>query len=502
MGATDSEPDLQARLAELEEENRHLRLVAEINGELGVPRDLADLVTQVIIRVTELLDAERSTLFLYDREADELWTLVGEDLEVKEIRLPADQGIAGHVARSGELLSVPDAYDLPFFDRSWDAKTGFRTRSVLCLPLHDRRGGLLGVLQVLNKHNGAFTDEDERLLRTLGGQLCVHVENAALHDRIEALFESIVCAISVALDSRDPVTAGHSRRVTGYALNIARAVHQDRTGPFKEITFTRAHLRELRYAGLLHDFGKVGVPEAVLQKAERLPVNRMAVIEERVGRLRVEQRAAHTDLGADELHKRLHRLDEELAFLEKLNRSGFLADEAEGHLRRLHEAGMITDEEQGYLGVKKGNFTPAERKIMEGHVVKTRQVLDAIPWLDDMKEIPAIAAGHHEEPAGTGYPDGLSDGEIPLGARILAVADVYDALTAQDRPYKPAIGHSRAASILQEEADRGKLQPELVEVFLNNGLYQLEEDETTRNTAAFRRLEEAVSLEDASRERL
>ncbi|MFW5857700.1 MAG: HD domain-containing phosphohydrolase, partial [Planctomycetota bacterium] len=462
--STPAEPDITAeRLRRLEYENARLRRVMEVSTELARRVALEELLPLVIAKVTDVMEADRSTLFLYDKITDELWTMVGEGLEISEIRMPADRGIAGRVAQSRRLWNIPDAYDLEFFDQTWDRKTGYRTRSVLCTPLLSRQGELLGVLQVLNrKGEDRFLDEDERLLDLLADQIGVHVANAALHDQIERLIESIVNAISIALDSRDPVTAGHSRRVTQYTLNIARAVHHVDEGRFREVRFTRRQIRELRYAGLLHDFGKVGVPEAVLQKAERLPLNWIHVIEERFGKVRAEHlvealraddgNRSGIDHGTDDAF-----LTERLDFLVRLNSSGFLSDEAATTLEDTRSRALIDEMEYDCLSIKRGTLTPDERAVIESHVVKTAQVLRAIPWPDDLKNVPALASCHHEAPNGTGYPEGLDRERIPLGALIMAVADTYDALTAQDRPYKPAIPHEKSAAILRSMAQEGKL---------------------------------------------
>lgn len=489
--------ELRRRLTEVERENERRRRVMEIGQALGREMELADLLPLVIAKVTEVLEADRSTLFLYDRESDELWTMVGEGLEINEIRLPADQGIAGRVAQSGRVLNVPDAYELEYFDQSWYRRTGYRTRSVLAVPLNDHRGGLLGVIQVLNRRGreSAFTEEDERFLQALSAQIAVHVENAALRQEIENLFENIVGAISIALDGRDPVTAGHSRRVTQFTLALARAVHGATAGRYAAARFTRAELRELRYAALLHDFGKVGVPEAVLQKAERLPVNWIHIIEQRFGRRRAEALLAALRNGREEEEQAaaLAGMEEDLAFLIDLNTSGFLSEEAAERLARLHRQERIDRLEYEYLSIRRGTLTPRERRVMESHVIKTRHVLAAIPWPEDMARVPLIAAAHHESPNGSGYPDGLAGKAIPLGGLLMAVADVYDALTAQDRPYKPAMPHAKAAGILADMARGEKLDAELVELFLAlDPPHLLDAGEKASDTAIFRQVEEAV----------
>lgn len=473
---SDDVESLKARIAELEYENQKTIQLLDVGLELASQVELADLFPLVISKVTEVMEADRTSLFLYDKKVQQIWTMVAEGLDTNEIRLPVNKGIIGYVCRTGEMLNIHDAYDCDLFDPSFDKKTGYRTKSVLCLPLKNRQGEILGALQVLNKRSAdIFSKKDEQFLQHLSGQIAVYVENAELYQQIEDLFDSVVKAIALAIDERDPVTAGHSRRVAKYTLNIAKRMHTTNEGCFSSASFSRAELKELRYACLLHDFGKVGVPESVLQKAERLPQNWINVISERTMRTEFERFIANSEVNCEDIDVITRKLNEKIEFLTKLNSSGFLSDEAEEELNRLKNDNIINDEEFSYLSIKRGTLTSSERDIMEGHVQKTYSVLTAIPWPEDMKNVPSIAGNHHEALNGTGYPAKIKGDEIPFGAKIMAVADVYDALTAQDRPYKPAIPHEKSAAILRSMAEQGKLDSEIVELFLVNELYEIDE---------------------------
>ncbi|MHC4871124.1 MAG: GAF and HD-GYP domain-containing protein [Planctomycetota bacterium] len=471
---------LKKQLETLEYENSKCLHIIQVGLELASQVELVTLFPLVISKVTEVMEADRSSLFLYDDKAEELWTMVAEGLDTTQIRIPVDRGIAGYVTRTGKSFNIKDAYDSELFDRSIDKKTGYRTKSVLCMPMRNRNGKVLGVLQVLNKKTSPiFNEQDEDFLKLLAGQIAVYVENAALYSQIENLFENIVAAIAIAIDERDPVTAGHSRRVTYYTMEIARAMHNTKEGVFKDIEISRDELKELRYACLLHDFGKVGVPEAILQKAQRLPVNWINVIEQRLGRVYAEEviKSRDGDNSADEfISSCLPDPSGSIEFLKKLNTAGFLDDEAAAEVERLVNKKLLDAMEHKYFSIKKGTLTDEERDIMQSHVEKTESVLNAIPWPDDMKNVPAIAGSHHEALDGKGYPKGLGKDEIPLGGKIMAVADVYDALTAQDRPYKPAIPHEKSAGILRGMAKDNKLDSNIVEFFLTNELYIIKDE--------------------------
>mgnify|MGYP001810072957 CR=1 FL=1 len=455
---------------ELSRQNERLRRILAISHELGGTLELESLLPGIIAHVTDVMEADRSTLFLHDPKTATLWTIVAQGLDTNEIRIPVGAGICGHVAERRERLNIADAYDCAYFDQSFDRKTGYRTRSVLCMPLDDRQGGLLGVIQVLNKKDGGiFTDDDESFLSTLSVQIAMLLENANLYRKIEHTFENVVAAIARAIDSRDPVTAGHSRRVAQFTINLARGVHECTEGPFADVRFSRAQMRCLRYAALLHDFGKVGVPESILQKGERLEPNIIQVVSSRLHAATLQSQLDRLrGLAAGE-----NDFDTTAAFLAKVNRLGFLNDEDAARLKTIYDEGLITPAEYHALSIRKGTLTPEERAVMEAHVQKTLTVLSAIEWPDDMKDLPIIAASHHEAEDGSGYPQGLKGDQIPLGGRCMAVADVYDALTAQDRPYKPAIPHDKSCAILRDMAAHGKLHPALVELFITKELYRL-----------------------------
>lgn len=474
-----------------------LRLIFEGARRISSQSALDLVMREIVNETSRALEAERSSVFLYDRENNELWSLIAEGLDTEVIRFSAGYGLAGHVARTGQTLNIPDAYQDERFYQEIDRQTGFHTRSVLAAPLQDAHGQVMGVLQVLNRRDGRpFDQEDEELLDVLCRQAAVFLENSQLHERISNLFESFVAASTRAIEDRDPTTSGHSRRVTKYALNLARAVHKQTRGPFAEVRYTRAGFRRLQYAGLLHDFGKIGVREAILRKEKKLDGAAFEVVLQRLEQAKNDQLArlweacarGQTPLPAAEARaKEITAEFAEIAlFLGARNNPGPLTEEQLAGLCALHRRGLLDAHELECLSVRRGNLTDAEWQDMCSHVTITYQFLRKIPWLEEIKELAQIAYCHHEKPAGDGYPQGLAGADIPLDSRILAVADVYDALTAQDRPYKPAIPHERAVEIMRQEGEKGGLERQLVELFISAECWRI--SQTTLGTSAYAKL--------------
>lgn len=449
-------------------ENTRLRAVIAAMRELSGEVELDHLMERSAELAAPLVNADRVSLFMYDRERDELWARIPEGLTSLEIRMPAARGLAGSCARSGEVVNVPDAYADPRFNPEVDRRTGYRTRSVLCVPARDR-GEVVAVMQALNRTGegggGAFSDADAGLLETIAGAVAVALTNALLHERVELLLEGFLRASSRAIEGRDPTTAGHSRRVASYAVSLARACHDAGV-----CGFTRARLKQLRYAALLHDVGKIGVRERVLNKSGKLSAEGLALVRERLRRLAIERPGEVLP-------------DEAAALVGRVSASGFLADEDAEAVRGLERAGLITKDEARNLLVRRGNLTEDEWSDMRGHVLHGRRFLDEIPWTQDLRRVPEIAQMHHEKLDGSGYPLGLCGPDIDTDARILEIADIYDALTARDRPYKPAVPHERARGIVEDMASKGELDGRLVRLFFEKEAHAAGDGSGTRVVA-------------------
>ncbi|WP_456443441.1 HD-GYP domain-containing protein [Caldithrix abyssi] len=354
-------------VSRLKQEVERLSALLEISDYLASTLDLDELLLRVMEVTRKQLNAERCTVFLIDFERDELWSKIAMGVQ-EEIRFSLDKGIAGHVARTGETLTIKDAYADPRFNPEVDKKTGYRTRNLLTMPMRNKKNEIIGVFQVLNKKEGSFTAEDIELLKAISSIAATAIENASLYDELNKSFVSFVETLSITLDARDYITSGHSRRVTLYSVQVARLMRL----PKKEIEL-------IRYAALLHDIGKLGIPEIVLFKNKKL--------------------------------------------------------------------------------------TEEEYNIIKRHAVLSKSILSKIRFQRHLKEIPQIAAAHHEKIDGSGYPQGLRGDEIPRGGKILALCDVFDALTSR-RQYKDRMDIVEVMDILEIETGRS-FEPFVVYHFKN-----------------------------------
>jgi HD-GYP domain-containing protein (c-di-GMP phosphodiesterase class II) len=481
----------EAELARLVNRTEKLTVLLQVAKAMIEEHRIDPLLDLIVRASVKTVDAERCTLFLMDRNGQELWSKIAHGLEgVQIIRLPLGQGIAGQVAQTGKPLNIPDAYNDPRFNREIDVTTGYRTSSILCVPMLSRGKYVVGVMQALNHRSGPFTPDDEELLMALGANAAAAIESANLYEDIERLFEGFVTASVGAIEARDPTTSGHSSRVANLSVALFECLPLA-GGEYANVKVRPRELRELRYAALLHDFGKVGVREHVLVKADKLHPHELSMIEARFEQARqaseIAMLKAKLDLidrggssdEAKEIEEKWRKKDEQYAemldFIRRCNRPTVLDS---GGFERLKEiaqieyelrgAGhsLITNEELKNLSIPRGSLNDKERREIESHVVHTFNFLKKIPWTRELARIPDIAGSHHEKLDGTGYPRGLKADQIPVQSRVMTIADIYDALTAADRPYKSAMPHDRALDILQSEASRGKIDPALLDVFI------------------------------------
>lgn len=472
-------------LPALERRLQKLQSILEVAKAMTAERQVLRLLALVNDAAARVAEADRCSIFVVDRERQELWTPVAHG--TGEIRIPLGAGIAGAVAATGRVVSIPDAYADARFNPQVDAATGYRTREILCVPMTNTRGEVVGVIQALNRRDGAFGAEDEELLGALAGPAASAIENAVLHEEIERLFEGFVQASVVAIEARDPTTAGHSGRVATLTTGLARAVEAAPPPAWRGVAFDAASLQQLRYAALLHDFGKVGVREHVLVKAEKLHPHQLELLGARFDLARAALHARRLEArlaGREEaaLQAEAERLEGFWELVVAANRPTVLA-EAAG--QRLHEVAacdfadprgalrpLLTQEELRLLTIPKGSLSDEERREIESHVTHTFRFLSQIPWTRALRRVPEIAYGHHEKLDGRGYPRAVPAPDIAVETRMMTIADIYDALTASDRPYKKALPAQKALDILGDEARRGQVDAALLGVFVESGVWK------------------------------
>lgn len=465
-----------------------------------------------------------------------------------------NSSIAGYVALSTESITIEDCYNLPkdtpfTFNYDFDRSSNYVTKSVLAVPIKTNKGRVVGVVQLVNKTKTfrrqsdtdkkniqppisiadviAYSDHDVKLMEAFASHAAVALENAKLTQDIEKLFDSFVKASVTAIESRDPSTSGHSDRVADLTCTLAEKVDLIRVGSYKDITFSIQQMRELRYAALLHDFGKIGVKEDVLLKAKKLYPYELESIMQRLDTIRYKNEAVvwreiaeQTTEVVEELKKLeatphicphsgcahvIHSAHDQKTVLaqavwkidgfnrkvEQIRDAIVRANESQVlqgdlNIKELVEfietlsknlnRTILQPEEKQRLLIPRGTLSPEERKEIESHVSHTFTFLYQIAWTDDLGGVPEIAHAHHEKLDGTGYPRGLKANQIPIQARMMAICDIYDALTAMDRAYKKSVSNERALDILNLEVKDGKLDRSLVDLFIEAQVYKVVEN--------------------------
>jgi len=512
--------DLSSLTRQLEELNR-------IGAALSAERSTARLLELILTKARAITGSDAGSLYVVEPvAADDSPDLRQPPTEESEpqrrlrftvaqndrVSLPfrealldiTERSIAGYVALTGETIMLDDAYELPagvpyVFNRTFDEAAGYRTKSVLAVPMRTPMGQVLGVLQLINAmldgRVAPYSASQSALLVSLASQAAVALENSPPNTEIQQLFEGFVRASVVAIEARDPATSGHSFRVANLTVALAEAVDRIDSGSLARVKFSREDLRTIRYASLLHDFGKVGVREDILVKAKKLHPAQLEQVRDRfrLAKRTLEWSAVQARLdfvlanGADAYRQLLFafdaqdrmeadRLDEQLAEIERANEPTVLPDGSFERLKDISAATytdldgsskpLLREDEVRWLSLRKGSLSEFERQQIEAHVVYTYRFLRQIPWTREIRRIPGIALGHHEKLNGSGYPYKLSAPEIPVQTRMMTISDIFDALSASDRPYKKAVPVERALDILDGEVKDGGLDAELFDVFV------------------------------------
>jgi HD-GYP domain-containing protein (c-di-GMP phosphodiesterase class II) len=500
-------------LGELIEIARALTTEREIDKLLGLILEKARFITGAdagSIYVVEGDDSDSSRRLLHFKLSQN----DSVSFDSREFVVPVSaRSMAGYVALHNQTLDIDDVYEMPVgapfgFDRSFDDKLGYRTKSMLVTPLGSSKGEVIGVLQLINRkreperklrdpadaehHVLSFDERSKELVATLAAQAGIALENAILYEEIRTILDGFVRASVDAIEARDPTTSGHSQRVSELTLGLAQAVERAGSGAYAGVRWKREDLREIEYASLLHDFGKIGVREDVLTKAKKLYPHELELVRQRFAFVMrtleaellakkvhaIERGASSADLVAidHELERRRAELQGALGVVEEANEPTVLAA---GNFKRIEELGretycrldgvacpLLTSEEVRSLSVTRGSLRAEEYDEIRSHVSHTYRFLSKIPWGNTFSRLAQIAGSHHERLNGTGYPNRLRAEDIPLQSKMMSVSDIFDALTASDRPYKRAVPVEKALDILGFEVKDGHLDGELVRIFV------------------------------------
>jgi HD-GYP domain-containing protein (c-di-GMP phosphodiesterase class II) len=513
-GAPTAADDLVQRLDQLN----------AIGASLSAERDINRLLEAILTAAKTITRADGGTLYRLTEEKSLRFEIVrtsslkyylggttGNPVPFYPIQLykdgkPNQSMVAAQAALTGRTINIADAYTAEGFDfsgtRAFDAKTGYRSKSFLTVPMRNHEGETIGVLQLINAQNPGsgeivpFSASDQRLAESLASQAAVALTNRLLINQLESLFESFINLINGAIDEKSPYTGGHCQRVPVLTMMLAEAVNETSEGPLAQFRMSDKDRYELKIAGLLHDCGKVTTPVHVVDKATKLETifDRIELIDTRFEVLKrdmeIESLRRRASLGRMEaaeeeakLGAELRRLDEDRKFLHACNiGSERMRDEDIAHVKRIakyrwrdvsgHEADFLSTDEVKNLTIRAGTLTEEERKIINHHIVATIRMLEALPWPKHLTNVPEYAGGHHERMDGKGYPKGLTREQMSVQARCMGIADIFEALTAKDRPYKKGKTLSESLEILGRMKENHHIDPDLFDIFVRRKVYR------------------------------
>jgi len=501
----------------------------EIGIALSTQKDTNKLLESILRGAKLMLNADGGTLYLAAEDGRSLnfEIILNDTLGIhmggtsglpirfpplplyKENGVPNETMVAAWCALHHKTINIPDAYEAEGFDfsgtRAFDQSTGYRSQSFLTVPMMNHEGELIGVLQLINAMDKAgqqiipFSPMAQRLAESLASQAAIALTNNRLIAEFRELFESFIGLIAKAIDEKSPYTGGHCRRVPDLTMMIANAACRANYGIFQNFTMTDEELYELKIAGLLHDCGKVTTPVHVIDKATKLETifDRIHLIDTRFEVLKrdaeiefLKQKIALLEAGkpeaiqslAEGLQAKLTQLDDDRQFLRHVNiGSEFMKEELKDRVRAIAKyqwrnvegewANFLTDNEVYNLCITKGTLTPEERQIINHHMTVTIEMLEALPYPKNLRRVPEYAGGHHERMDGKGYPRGLTREQMSLPARMMGIADIFEALSAKDRPYKKGKTLSECLHILGKMKLDNHIDPDLFDLFVREKVY-------------------------------
>ncbi|MGC2519639.1 MAG: HD domain-containing phosphohydrolase [Burkholderiales bacterium] len=514
---------------------RRLEQLNEIGAALSQETDISRLLEVILLAAKTITRSDGGTLYLKTDDNQLSFEIVrtdslsiamggttGNPVPFYPIQLYGKEGepnyqmIAAYAALTGKTVNVADAYTEAGFDfsgtRNFDKKTGYRSQSFLTVPMRNHEGETIGVLQLINSKDLAsgaivsFSEADQRLAESLASQAAIALTNRQLINQLEELFESFIELINTAIDEKSPYTGGHCQRVPALTMMLAEAVTGAPQGPLRNFTMSDKDRYELKIAGLLHDCGKVTTPVHVVDKATKLETifDRINLVDTRFEVLKRDAETAALrekldvarEKESDEvnlrgrlsridqsLREKLRQLDEDREFLRHCNFGGeSMSSEAQERVRRIGTvykwidvsggtADFLTEDEIRNLTIARGTLTAEEREIINHHIVATIKMLEALPWPRHLRNVPEYAGGHHERMDGKGYPRGLVREQMSVQARVMGIADIFEALTAKDRPYKRGKTLSESLRILGQFKLNGHIDPDLFDVFVRRKVY-------------------------------
>lgn len=503
-----------------------VRNLIEIGSALSTEGDLRRLLEKILMSAKKFTSADGGTLYLLKEGKKLEFAITSSDslrfhygveektpfpdiLLTLPNGLPNEQAIVAYAANHSKTVHLADAYDQAQFDftgpRLFDQEHGYRTKSVLALPLKNHEGSVIGVLQLINAYHPhtkkvvPFSEEDLYLVESLASEAGVAITNQTLIGELKSVFESFVRTLAKTIDQKSPFTGNHSRRVPIVAEYLAEAVNTTDEGPLKESHLSEKEIYALKLAAYLHDCGKIITPVHIMNKHTKLEtvfdrleliqtrfevlkrealiarlVKKLEWYEKKAPQLKGEREEAFKEIESN-FEKEIAKLNLDLHLIEKCNKAEFVTAEMAAEVRKMGSQvwklkeslqALLTPDEIENLTIPAGNLTDKERKIIEHHVVVTKNMLSEIPFPKDLAEVPEIAGNHHERMDGKGYPRGLKKEDLSLSSRILTLADIFEALSAPDRPYKEPLPLSHIHEILQQKGRDGHLDPDLVDVFL------------------------------------
>ncbi|HKA42723.1 MAG TPA: HD domain-containing phosphohydrolase [Burkholderiales bacterium] len=508
-----------------------LRRVDQLN-QIGIAlsqeKDIHRLLEAILIAAKDITSADGGTLYRMTEERTLRFEIMrndslgikmggtsGAEIPYYPINLYDKEGkpihsmVAAYAVHHDRSVNIADAYTEDGFDftgtKSFDKKTGYRSKSFLTVPMKNHEGEIIGVLQLINARDAAtaavvpFSETDQHLAESLASQAAIALTTRLLINHLENLFESFISLINAAIDDKSKYTGGHCQRVPALTMLLAEAVNNNQVGPLKNFTMTDVDRYELKIAGLLHDCGKVTTPVHVVDKATKLQTiyDRISLIDTRFevvkrdaeiallkSQIQALQSGQANGGSRTELAARIREIEDDREFLRRTNVGGEgMKDEDIARVRAISEkyrwrnveglpAAFLTEEELGNLTIRYGTLTAAERQVINHHIEVTIQMLEALPWPNHLKNVAEYAGGHHERMDGKGYPRGLQREQMSIQARCMGIADIFEALTAKDRPYKKGKTLTEALTILGKFKLNGHIDPDLFDVFMWQKVYE------------------------------